>query len=102
MIRRAGAIALLVLPLAAANAHAAPITVNVRVEGIKKTLFEGRVKTDVHTVNAGDGTGAHKCDGTNNGASPTPGPTLVGAFDTAVKKGGLTWAGKWSDQYQDF
>jgi hypothetical protein len=95
----AGAAAVCVL--AAAPAQAAPVKVNVRVEGEKKTLFEGDVTTDVHQV-TGDSTGPHKCDGTNGGANATPGPTLTGAFDDALDPTPLTWEGSWSDQFEDF
>jgi len=106
MIRRSGAIALLVLPLLATSSTAAlakkSVTVNVRVEGVHKTLFEGDVKTTVHKVNGHDGTGAHKCDGTNNGASSTPGPTVTGGFDDGAKLARVTWGGSWSASFEDF
>ena len=102
MIRRSGAIAVLVSALACATAVAAPITVNVRVEGKKKTLFEGNVKAKVHLVNSGDGSGPHHCDGTNGGASAAPGPTLLGAFDTAVRKAHVKWHGAYSNGFDDF
>jgi hypothetical protein len=104
MKRRTGALALLVgaAALAPAAAHAKPVTVNVRVEGIRTTLFEGKVTTDAHPVDSGDGSGAHKCDGTNGGANPTPGPTLLGAFDTAVHRAGLTWQGDYFADFEDF
>jgi hypothetical protein len=104
MKTRSGAIGLLVAvaAIAPATAHAKPVSVNVRVEGIHTTLFEGRVTTDVHAVDAGDGTGAHKCDGTNGGAHEAPAPTLLGAFDTAIHKAGLTWSGEYFDDFEDF
>jgi len=102
MIRRSGALVLLVLLFAAAPAVAAPITVNVRVEGVHTTFFEGNVTTAVHSVDGGDGTGAHKCDGTNNGASATPGPTVTGGFDDGARLARVTWGGSWSASFQDF
>lgn len=104
MIRRTGALVLLVAGalLAPAAAPAKPVTIDVRIEGIRTTLFEGKVTTDVHAVDSGDGTGAHKCDGTNGGASATPGPTLLGAFDTAVHKAGTTWRGEYFSDFEDF
>jgi hypothetical protein len=104
MIRRSGALALLVAAaaFAPAAAQATPVTVNVRIEGIGATLFEAKVTTDVHAVDSGDGTGAHKCDGTNGGANATPGPTLFGAFDTAVHKAGTTWRGDYFADFEDF
>jgi hypothetical protein len=83
----------------ASTAHA--IKVNVRVEGKTKTLLERNVDTSVHPV-TGDASGPHKCDGTNGGASTTPGPTLTGAFDDAAKKESLDWAGTWNQSFEDF
>jgi hypothetical protein len=87
---------------APAAATAAPTKVTVRVEGKTKTIFEGTVTTDVHDVDAGDGSGAHKCDGTNGGAGTVPGPTATGAMDDAVKLAGLTWSGSYDASFQDF
>jgi hypothetical protein len=102
MIRRTGALALLVAAVACAPAAAKAVSVNVRIEGKHKTLFEGKVKTAVHPVDSGDGSGPHKCDGTNGGANESPAPTLFGAFDTAVAKAGTDWTGSWSDDFEDF
>jgi hypothetical protein len=87
---------------AATTATAAPTKITVRIEGKAKTLFEGAVKTDVHEVDAGDGSGPHKCDGTNGGANPAAGPTATGALDSAIKLGGLTWSGSYDASFEDF
>jgi hypothetical protein len=87
---------------APASAVAAPTEVTVRVEGATKTIFEGTVTTDVHEVNGGDNSGAHKCDGTNGGAGTVPGPTPTGALDDATKLSGLTWQGDYSASFSDF
>ncbi|MEA2412102.1 MAG: hypothetical protein QOC77_2663 [Thermoleophilaceae bacterium] len=87
---------------AAVPATAAPTKVTVRIEGKTKTIFEGTVTTDVHEVDAGDGSGPHKCDGTNGGANPAAGPTATGAMDDAVKLAGLTWSGSYDASFQDF
>src|SRR4051812_8691362 len=79
---------------AASPVVAAPVTVNLRVEGSSSTLFEGPVTTDAKTLNK-DATGPHPCDGTNGGANPTPGPTMTGALDDASLAGGFTWDGTW-------
>ena len=110
MNTRNGALAVLTMAVACAapaaaataTAAAAPTKVTVRVEGKTKTIFEGSVTTDVHEVDGGDGTGAHKCDGTNGGANPTAGPTATGALDDALKLAGLTWAGSYSSDFDDF
>jgi hypothetical protein len=107
MIRRFGAIALLALPLfgiaqTAGAQPADPPQVNVRVEGIHKTLFEGFVNATIHKVDGHDGTGKHKCNGTNGGASKTPVRTFTAAFDSAMRLSKTGWLGNWSDQFQDF
>ena len=57
----------------AAPALATPVSVNLRVEGKSDTIFEGPVTTDGHDVTTTTG-GTHKCDGTNGGSEPAPGP----------------------------
>jgi hypothetical protein len=108
MNTRTGASTVLALALVcgtaatAAPALAAPTKVSVRIEGKTKTLFEGAVTTDVHEVDAGDGSGPHKCDGTNGGANPAAGPTATGAMDDATKLAGLTWSGSYDASFEDF
>ena len=87
---------------APANAGAAPTKVKVRVEGKARTILERTVTTDVHAVDGGDGTGPHKCDGTNGGAGVVPGPTATSAMDTAIHAIGRTWAGEYSASFDDF
>ena len=83
----------------AAPALAAPVTVNVRVEGATATHYEGQVTTDVHQVDGGDGTGAHECDGNNAdpGKYASPGPTVTGAMDDAAKVKPFSWFGTYGD-----
>jgi hypothetical protein len=103
MITRNGALAVLIGALAcAAPATAAPTKVNVRIEGKTKTIFEGKVTADTHEVDGGDGSGPHKCDGTNGGAGTTAGPTATSALDDAIKLAGLTWAGSYDSSFEDF
>lgn len=85
------------LPVAESGA----VKVNVRVEGKDRTLLERNVDTFAHDV-TGDSTGPHKCDGTNAGANPSPGPTVTGAFDDAARKAGVTWQGSWNQSFEDF
>jgi hypothetical protein len=95
------ALAAALCALVAPSALAAPVTVNVRVEGKDATLFEGPVTTDAKTLNK-DASGPHACDGTNGGANPTPGPTMTAALDDGTIAGGLTWAGTWFNGFDDF
>jgi hypothetical protein len=89
--------ALVLLSLAAAPAATAlPVTVNLRVEGPNRTVFDGPVTTDGHDV-ATATAGSHKCDGTNGGAEPEPGPTATGALDDAAKAGGFTIDGPYGN-----
>jgi len=71
----------------ASAALAAPVTVNLRIEGPSTTLFEGPVTTDVRPFQftTGTDTVAHQCDGTaaNQGPSATPVPTRAAAVAAA-------------------
>jgi hypothetical protein len=92
---------------APATAAAAPAThtsfalVHLRVEGANSTLFEGLVLTFPHDVTTAEG-GTHECDGTNNGANPTPGPTATGALDTAATHHGFTIDGAFFPAFDDY
>src|SRR4051794_24947655 len=87
---------------AAATADAATTTVTVRVEGPSNTIFEGPVTPAIQTVDGNDGKGPQKCDGTNGGANPTPGPTATGVMDTAIRGSGRSWQGNFDASFQDF
>jgi hypothetical protein len=86
----------------AATAAAAPTTVTVRVEGKSKTIFEGPVTPAVQTVDGNDGKGPQKCDGTNGGVNPTPGPTATSVMDTAIRGAGRSWQGNFNSGFDDF
>ena len=59
-------------------------SVNLRIEGPEKTIFEGPIITRGHRVTTFSG-GTHLCDGTNNFANPSPGPNCISALDDASK-----------------
>jgi len=80
---------------------AAPASVKLRVEGRNATIYEKSVTTDGHNVTTPSG-GTHKCDGTNGGAHPTPGPTSTAALDDGAKQGGFTFDADWYDSFEDF
>jgi len=84
-----------------ATVGAAPTEVQLRIEGSGATIFEGPVTTDGHEVTT-PSSGTHKCDGTNNGANPQPGPTPTAALDDGAKLGSYTWDGTWFEGFQDF
>jgi hypothetical protein len=82
--------------VAAPAALAVPVTVNLRVEGPNKTVFDGPVTTDGHDVTT-QTAGTHTCDGTNEGAEPEPGPTATAALDDAAKLAGFTIDGPYGN-----
>src|SRR5215217_4084426 len=82
----------LALLVAAPGAIAAPVTVDLRIEGPTRTLFEGPVTTDVRTFRfTGDAT-AHRCDGTaaNHGTGPAPAPTRGAVVAEAAERAPFT------------
>ena len=95
-----GLLAGIALLIAAPSALAAPVTVDLRIEGPTRTLFEGPVTTDVRTFRfTGDAT-QHRCDGTaaeNQGTSATPVPTRGAAVAEAAERTPFTIRGQWFD-----
>jgi hypothetical protein len=104
----AALIAVFIVLLAAPAAEAAPTEVNVRIEGKTETLFEGPVLTDVHNVRGITDTKApawgRRCNGLNNGAHPTPGPTPTAASVDAMAILGEGFDGDWygSGSFDDY
>ena len=82
-------------------AVAAPVTVQLRVEGSASTLFEGPITTDGKPIDKGGG--PHPCDGTTNPTTPPtpPGPTMTAALDDASLAAGFPWEATWFD-FGDF
>jgi len=101
-------VAFIFIVLTAPSAGAVPAEVNVRIEGKAETLFEGPVLTDGHNVKAisddeAPGWG-RRCNGLNNGASPTPGPTPTAAAVDATAILGEGFDGDWygSESFDDY
>lgn len=88
----AAAAALLVVPAAA---PAAPVTVQLRVEGPTATVFEGPVTTDVRAFRFTGEAAEHVCDGTaaTGGTSPVPVPVRNAALATASEQHGFALEG---------
>lgn len=83
----------------AAPAGAAVVTLSVTAAGAPAPLFEGPVSTQAHSVDGGDGSGAHPCSGSPSSA---PGPTATGALDDAMRAAGVAWRGNWDPSFRDF
>jgi hypothetical protein len=112
----AGILVFLALSLVA-SAAAAPITVNLRVEGSTKTLYEGPVSTEGETFQTPTGEALHEaphpCDYADNGHSEnskhevftnggTPTGTPTSALHHAALSAGLAFNAEWSTEYGDF
>ena len=101
--------AALSLPLLlSAEAFAAPIIVNLRVEGSSGTLFEGPVSTEAPPapgIATSSSEGAHLCDFKDNGGHEGFGPagaTPTAALYDAASATGLPFDAKWSKSLNDF
>jgi hypothetical protein len=97
--------ALFVVLLAASGAQAAPITVNLRVEGSAKTLFEGPISTEGASLETASSGGAHPCDvkdnGANGGFGVSSGTPTTALHDAAIAQG-LAFDATWSAEFNDF
>jgi hypothetical protein len=77
--------------------------VTVRIEGKEKTLFEGPIMTEGHAVQASSDTAPRRCDGTNLGAHPEPGPTATAAAVDAMELVGQTFDAEWyGEEFDDY
>lgn len=97
----AGALSVLVLTAVPAGALAAPVTSDLRIEGAQRTYFEGRVTTDVRTLDGRDGSGPQRCDGTDAGA-PAPSPTAGGLLGTAAEAAPFSFRAQYFASFGDF
>jgi hypothetical protein len=85
-------------------AGAAPVTVNVRIEGNTETLFEGPVSVTAHGVKATSDTVERSCDGINSldPWNTTPEPTSTSASVDAMSLIGETFDGLWYPGFDDY
>jgi hypothetical protein len=99
MRRSSLGLAAVVLAFAATPAVAAPVTVNLRIEGPTRTLFEDAVTTDVRPFQFTGDPISHECDGTaaNQGPSATPVPTRGAAVAAAAAQAPFSMTGTWFD-----
>jgi hypothetical protein len=97
----AGLAAALATVTLASPAAAAPVTVDLRIEGPTRTLFEGPVTTDVRPFRFTGDPVEHTCDGTAaiSGPSATPVPTRGAAVAEAAERTPFTIAGTWHPQF---
>ena len=88
--------ALTIVP--AASALAAPVTIDLRVEGRTRTLYEGRVTTDVRPFNFTGDPQSYTCDGTgaDGGTGLVPAPTAGAALAAAAETTPFAITGKWN------
>src|SRR5688500_1848447 len=82
------------LALAAAPALAAPVTVDLRIEGATRTLFEGPVTTDVRPFNFTGGE-PHECARGGTGPQVTRGAVIAAGAEAAP----FTIGGTWNDGF---
>lgn len=86
---------------ARSSAVATPITVNLRVEGSTKTLFEGPVMTAGETIETTSSEGPHPCNYAANGmaggfeAGGNPSGTPTTALHDAALATGLAFNAEW-------
>jgi hypothetical protein len=89
----------LVLALAS-PAAAAPVTVDLRIEGPTRTLFDGRVTTDVRAFRFTGDPMQHQCDGrASGGSSPVPVPTRGAALAEAAERTPFALEGSWHPDF---
>lgn len=96
------ALSLLASGLWSGGAVAAPADVRVRVEGLRETIIDRVVRTDGHAIQAASDTASRRCDGTNAGRHPGPGPTSTAAAVDALSLRNLDFDGQWNAGFDDY
>lgn len=100
--------ALLLSGALCAAATAAPITVQLRVEGATATLFEGNIATEGESFQTTSSGGAHPCNYSENGNSGgftnggNAGGTPTSALHDAALAAGLPFDAEWFSSSGDF
>jgi hypothetical protein len=104
MRERIATIAIVLFAVTGPAAKAGPTHVNVRIEGLGGTLFEGPIVTEGHDIEASSDTQERSCDGINpnDPQNPTPGPTPTAASVDAMGLIGETFDGRWYGGYDDY
>jgi hypothetical protein len=101
MRRRSLGLAAVIAAVAATPALAAPVTVNLRIEGPTRTLFEGPVTTDVRPFQFTGDPASYECDGMPPaGTSSVPVPTRGAAITAAAQTTPFSMTGTFSTQFQ--
>jgi hypothetical protein len=82
-------------------AAADPVTVQLRIEGATRTIFEGPVTTDTRSFQFTGDTESHRCDGTaaTGGTSAAPVPTRGAVIAQASETAPFGIAGTWHPQF---
>jgi len=88
-------LACLILPGQAAS------LINLRIEGANHTIFEALLEDVPLNVTTASG-GTHPCNGLNDGANPTPGPTCTSALAIAADLAHFTFDGTFDPEFDDF
>jgi hypothetical protein len=91
----------IVLGLLAAPAAHAAVPVNLRIEGPKSTVFEGRLNVPTRTFSFTGERARHLCDGTAalGGPSARPVATRGAAIAEAADRFGFAIKGTWNDAF---
>lgn len=103
LLRHAACAALTLLALAIPPAAlAAPADVRVRIEGVHETIVDRVIRTDGHAIRASSDSAPRRCDGTNAGRFPAPGPTPTAAAVDALALRRLDFGGRWTPGFDDY
>jgi hypothetical protein len=94
----------LLIVVAAPVVRAAPINVNVRIEGREETLFEATIPVSIHPIKASSDSEQRNCDGINEldpgNVVPAATPTLASV--EAMESIGESFDGQWYPGFGDY